>query len=246
MALKSSADVGFLLLGGKSVLAAPLKTINETRERLMEQSDGLGDSDDKWSPVGVGTFEMTQEGFFDSGTNLYHQALEAADPQVLMYAPLGNVIGDHLTGLSAVRTSYAVLPARGAFHKANATYRAETGPEKLGNTRITAHHVARTTAGPTDTASYNWLASSANGGVGYLGVSALTLGGYTSVTVAIRDSTDDITFADLITFTAVTAAPTAERKTVTGTIDQYTLTRHTFNGAGTGQSITFACGLGRN
>jgi hypothetical protein len=106
--------------------------------------------------------------------------------------------------------------------------------------------VARTTAGPTDTNSDEWAASSANGGAGYLSVSALTLGGYTSVTVVIRHSTDDITFADLITFTAVTAAPTAERKTVTGTINKYTLTRHTFNGAGTGQSITFAAGLGRS
>ena len=90
------------------------------------------------------------------------------------------------------------------------------------------------------------FASSALGAVGYLGVSALTLGGYTSVTVVIRDSTDDIAFADLITFTVVTTAPTAERITVAGTVNRYTLTRYTFNGAGSSQSITFAAGLGRS
>lgn len=246
MAKKSSADVGFFLLGGRSVLAAPLTAITERRERLVEQVDGLGDSDDKWGAIGQGQFEMTQEGFYNSGTGSWHEALETADPQVLMYAPVGNVIGDDLVALSGVRTVYNRQPARGEFHKASATYKAELGPEEAGNSRISAHLVARTTAGPTDTASDDWAASSADGGAVYLGVSALTLGGYTNLTVTIRHSTDDISYADLAVFTVVTAAPAAERKTVAGTINRHTLTRHEFTGAGTGQTATFATGIARN
>jgi len=245
MPKKASPDVGFFLIGGRSVLGAPLTAITESRERMLERIDGLGDSDDKWGDVGVNQFEITQNGFYDSGTGTWHEALELANSQVLMYAPEGNAIGDDLVALAGVRTTYERQAVSGEFHKASAIYRAESGPEEMGNTRVTAHHVARTTAGPTDTSSDDWTASSANGGVGYLGVSALTLGGYTDVTIVIRDSTDDITFADLITFTAVATAPTAERQIVAGTVNRYTLTRHTFNGAGAGQSITFTAGLGR-
>ena len=244
MAKKASPDVGFFLIGGRSVLGAPQTEITESRERVLEQTDGLGDSDDTWGDVGVSKFEMTQNGFYSSGSGSYHEALELANPQVLMYAPEGNAIGDDLVALSGVRTTYERLLARGEFHKARATYKAESGPEEMGNTRITAHLLARTLA-TEDTASDDWTTSSANGAVAYLGVSALALGGYTDVTIVIRDSTDDISFADLVTFTNVSTAPTAERKTVAGTINRYTLTRHTFNGAGASQSITFAAGLGR-
>ena len=122
--------------------------------------------------------------------------------------------------------------------------KAENGPEELDNSRISANHVARTLA-TEDTTSHDWTASSANGAAGYLGVSALSLGGYTDVTVVIRDSSDDAVFVDLITFVNVSAAPNAQRVTVAGTVDRYTLTRHTFNGAGSSQTITFATGLGR-
>lgn len=246
MARKSSADVGFLLIGGRSVLGAPLTEIGESRERLVEQVDGLGDTDDKWGDVGVSQFEMTQSGFYNSGTGSYHEALELSNPQVLMYGPEGNAIGDDIVALSGVRTTYNRLPARGEFHKANAVYKAEDGPEELGKSRISAHHVARTTAGPTDTASHDWTAATTVGGAAYLGVSALTLGGYTNLTVKVRHSTDDISFSDLVTFTVVTSAPAAERKTIAGTINRYTLTRHEFIGAGSGQTATFAVGIGRS
>lgn len=88
-------------------------------------------------------------------------------------------------------------------------------------------------------------ANSANGGAGYLQVTALDLGGYTDAVVKIRDSADNVTFADLITFTAVTAAPDAERKTVTGTVDRYLATSLAFSGAGSNPSITYAVGFAR-
>ena len=62
-------------------------------------------------------------------------------------------------------------------------------------------------------------ANSSGGGVGYLQVTAMT--GFGQFVGKIRDSADDVTYADLITFTAVTSAPDAERKTVTGTVDRY-------------------------
>lgn len=83
-------------------------------------------------------------------------------------------------------------------------------------------------------------ANSSGGAVGYQQVSAFS--GFTGFVGKIRDSADDVTYADLITFTNVTSAPIAERATVTGTIDRYL----SFDGNVTGTgSITVFSGLSR-
>lgn len=82
--------------------------------------------------------------------------------------------------------------------------------------------------------------STVNGGAGYQAVSALS--GFTGFIGKIRHSTDDITYADLITFTNVTAAPAAERKTVSGTVNRYLCFDGDVTGAG---SITPFCGFSR-
>jgi len=158
MTKRSSADVAFLLIGGRSVLSAGITVVRESREHVLEQVDGLGDSDDTWGAVGQRKFTIEQEGFFDKGTGSLHEALETADPQVLMLAPNGNSIGDRLVALSGVITIYNVLPARGEFHKANAAYKADLGPEP--SARIGAPLTARTAASD-ETDSDDWGATEA-------------------------------------------------------------------------------------
>ena len=75
-------------------------------------------------------------------------------------------------------------------------------------------------------------------GVADLHLCGLTLVGYTSVTVKVRHSTDNITFTDLATFTNVTAIHQTNRQTITGTINRYLAISWLFNGSGSGQSIT--------
>ena len=84
-------------------------------------------------------------------------------------------------------------------------------------------------------------ANSANGAVGYQQVTAFS--GFTGFIGKIRDSADDITFADLITFADVTRAPAKERATVAGTIDRYLAYDGHVTGSG---SITVFVGLSRS
>jgi hypothetical protein len=86
------------------------------------------------------------------------------------------------------------------------------------------------------------------GGAAYLQVTSLTLGGYTGVTVKVRDSADDASYADLATFATVTAAPNAQRVALSATA---AVARHLaigvdFEGAGAGASMTFMVGFCRN
>ncbi len=248
MPLKSSKDVGFLLIGGRNVLGAPLTSIGEARERLLEQIDGIGDSTDAWGAVGQRIFEMTQEGFYNSGIGSSHEALEAADPQPLLYALAGNVVGDEFVGISAARTIYDKLPAKGAFHKAKATYKSADFYADVGKGKVTTPYAVYTTVGPTDQAIIDNLAASAAGAILWLGLSALVLDGGTNLAVELRHSTDNFAGdnTQLGAFTVVTTAPFSQRLVVAGTVKRYIRARHTFaGGAGALRSATFATGVER-
>jgi hypothetical protein len=84
-------------------------------------------------------------------------------------------------------------------------------------------------------------ASSANGAVGVLHVTANSSDGAT--TVKIQHSTDNSTWADLLTFAVVGAGTkTAERVAVTGTVNRYVRATWTLAGSA---SVTLAVALCR-
>lgn len=84
------------------------------------------------------------------------------------------------------------------------------------------------------------LASTVNGGVGY--AQCTQYSGITNVVLKIRHSPDDVTYADLITFTTITAIG-GQRATVSGTVDRYLCSTGTITGAG---SVTVFSGFSRN
>lgn len=85
-----------------------------------------------------------------------------------------------------------------------------------------------------------------NGGVAYLQVTQLVLGGYTNWVVKVRHSVDNITFADLATFTVRTAIGAERLPVVAGTaVNRYLATSVALTGAGSGPSITCMVGFAR-
>jgi hypothetical protein len=83
------------------------------------------------------------------------------------------------------------------------------------------------------------------GGAGYLEVTSLTLGTWTSVTIIFRHSVDNSTFADLLSMTTRTVFG-AERKVLApGPVNRYLALTTDFIGAGSGGSITFLAGFAR-
>jgi hypothetical protein len=77
--------------------------------------------------------------------------------------------------------------------------------------------------------------STVNGGAGIQAVSQYA--GFSGVVGKIQHSPDDSTWADLITFVNVTAAPGAARVTAAGTVDRYT--RYTRDVTGSGSFTPF-------
>lgn len=319
-----SASFGVLLVDGYDFLAAKVKNVTHKVTAIQERSDGLGDSTEAMTPVGVSKLEVTQAGaFFDDTTNGIHALLSTianlAVSRSLVAAFAGNTIGKAFLGISGLYGMvYDVLGQAALLTKANVTY-AVTGTLDRGvilnqlvaktvswNTKtdgfsvdytldtsqrvipITSNTLANpsvvttpvphglttgqailiagvATSSPTingqrtvtvissttfsvpvnvttpGTGGTFVLASTVNGGAGYQAISAFS--GFTGFIGKIRSSPDDITYADLITFTNVTAGPIAERKTVAGTVDRYLC----FDGAVTGAgSISAFVGFSRS
>jgi hypothetical protein len=84
-------------------------------------------------------------------------------------------------------------------------------------------------------------ANSSNGASGYQEVTAMA--GFTGYVGKLRDSPDDVTYADLLTFANVTAAPNAQRVTVAGVVDRYVSHDGDVTGAG---SLTVFSGVARS
>jgi hypothetical protein len=87
--------------------------------------------------------------------------------------------------------------------------------------------------------SVDQTASTTNGGVGYLHVTANTRNG--AITVKVQHSSDNSTFADLITFTSVTSTTiVSERIAVTGTVNRYVRASYTVAGSSGSATTTVA------
>ncbi len=84
-------------------------------------------------------------------------------------------------------------------------------------------------------------ADSIAGGYGYQQVTEFS--GFGGFIGKIRDSDDDITYGDLVTFTDVTGQPAVERKLQAGTIDRFLAYKGDATGAGV---IKVFCGFSRN
>jgi hypothetical protein len=83
-------------------------------------------------------------------------------------------------------------------------------------------------------------ANSTGGGIGFQQVTAFS--GFTGYVGKVRDSADDVTYADLVTFANVTSAPAAEAVTVSGTVDRYLAADGNVTGSG---SVTVFIGFAR-
>ncbi len=240
MALRGQPDVGFILFAGYDIMGL-ITGLGEKVEAVLEQSDGLGDATDEHTAVGMAKFDLSFDGFYDS---VIIQALEALTAKAAMiYSLISNTIGDRAVGVNAIAATITRGPSRDALTKANLAFKSDEGHD-VG--QISAPHATRTTLGPTETATDDWSASSASGAIAYLVCDALTLDGGTNLQVDIIDSSDDISYLDLITFTALTVIG-SERKTVAGTVERYTQTRHEFTGASGGsRTCNFATVVVRN
>lgn len=188
----------------------------------------------------IGTLKDGQwsaSGFLDESTSGgVGEVLDAAlgdDHTEISFYPTGDAVGEIGYGVKAVETSKEVSAPVAGVVEVTAEAQANNAAERLTSRRALSSATASGTATSVDNS-----ASSSAGAVGFLHVTSLAGG---TLTVKYQDSTDDNTYADLLTFTATSASTFSERVSVTGTVDQYTRVVHTL----TGGTAIFQTGFGR-
>jgi hypothetical protein len=240
MANYGQSSVGFVLVGGYNLLTYTTDLSPITKEAMFEQSDTLGDSWIEFLPVGVQKAYFTIKGFYDddAASTAGIVATATSTERVVCLSLEGNTIGKKFAGFQgSYSAKFNRLLSRGGLHKVDVP-QVISGAQEDGV--ILQDLEAKTIDWDTDSESVDNAALTSNGGAGYIQVTAYS--GLDSAVVKIRHSDDDATYADLITFTTVTAGPTAERKTVSGTVNRHLLVSGDVTGTG---SITLMVGFSR-
>jgi hypothetical protein len=229
----------FLLVGGLNVSGQTFG-LEENIEESFSDGRGLGVAWGTQLPNGVATITLeTQPGLYDDDAAAAIGALTAyqekgATTQLSCWGVEGSALGAEVTMLNGDYASKWIrIASKDNLHLAHAEHTL-SGAALIGE--VIHGLTAESADGDTEAASLDNSASSASGATCDLHVPALTLAGYTDVVIKVRDSSDDIAFGDLVTFTAVTAVG-AERKTVSGTIERYVAMSWAWTGAGSTQSV---------
>jgi|SRR5665647_633695 len=246
MARFTSADVAFLMVDGYSLLGLTTVLDDGGLQGDFEDVTPLGGSFRCQQYTGASASTISHEGFYDDTAGATNEALVnrviVGTDRIIAFGRSGNTVGADFTGALVKQATYERTIATGAFHKGKASYVVNGRNEG----QICAHLIARTTGASTANSDFTAAATAAAAGaMAYLELSALTLGGYTNLTVKVEQSANGTTgWGDLAVFTASTTAPTAQRVAFAGTVLRYMRVTHAWTGSGTGNSATFAVGVG--
>lgn len=231
---------GTVVLSKEFDISPYLNSVSVTNGVEIPETTTFG-SNDRSYIAGHLEGTISFEGYFDGSEDAIDEILEAALGNAT-YSPVsvsndGAGVGRRAILLEAVSTSYElsspltdVVAISGG---ANANQGLDYGVWLGALSAIT---------GTSTGTSVDNSASSTNGGVAHLHITANTR---SSTTVAkVQHSTDNSVWADLVTFTTVgTGAVTSQRATVTGTVNRY-LRALVTPASGTG-SITFSIAFSR-
>lgn len=187
--------------------------------------------------VGLRDGVVSVSGFSDYGAAgsdaILSGTLQAATNPVLTVSPNGFTVGNRVKMLEAIATQLSQgIPVGGIITFAYNTQ--ATGGIDNG----VWLHALEAETGTENGASVNNGAASTNGYSAHLHV---TVDDASSVTIKVQHAPDDATWADLVSFDAVSGVG-YQRKTGTGTVDQYV--RYIIS-AFTGTSLTFAVAFAR-
>lgn len=191
--------------------------------------------DDKTYIVGLADGTISTSGLFDSSAGASDEVLNGTlgtEDNTFTVLPAGNIEGRRAILANGQLTSYEIAAPVADVISISAEVQADggllhgvalAGSETTGSASATTDGVDNTT-------------STANGGLFNLHVTDNDRDGAT--TIKVQHSADDATYADLVTFTSVSASTTVgESITSTGTVNRYLRTQSTL--AGSSGSVTY-------
>lgn len=231
-------NTGVLVGGGN--LSAFFNEASASQDVETAETTAFGSSA-KTYIIGLKDGTMSVSGMFDGAQGSVDEQIEAVlgaeAASVATIAPEGLAVGKASYSCAARKTSYEVSSPVGDVVSTSLSIQADGG---IDRGVLLAAGAAVTTSG--EGAGQDNSASTPNGGVAFLHVTANTRNG--ASTFKVQHSVDGVTYADLVTFTSVPSSTTsAERVAVTGTVNRYLRASHAPGGS-TG-SVTYTMAFAR-
>ena len=210
-----------------------LNEATTTQEIETAETTAFAD-EDKTYIVGLADGTISTSGMFDSSAGASDAVLQGMiqqDDNTFTVLPEGSALGRRAILANGMLTSYEVSSPVSDVVAISAEIQADGG--LIHGVDLTGQQIVA--ASGVTTAVDNG-GSTANGGLFNLHVTANTRDG--AATIKVQHSSDNLTFADLVTFTSVSASTTVgESITSTGTVNQYLRAEHTL--AGSSGSVTY-------
>lgn len=248
MATPHGASAALLLDGYSLTGFARSAQAEPTQEILDASTFGLA-SRAKLPGLKHGTFSA--EMFYDTTTatgswdiikgKFGAQTPGVPAPATINFGPNGFALGAQIAMLYANTVKAEPKMVFGDLTMAMLTAEAEEDGVDFG---VSLHALSVETDVSSDGAAVDNATSSANGGVGALHVTAIA-GAAPSVVFKVQHSTDNSTWVDLITFSAVTAANSTRRTEVAAGTTVRRYLRYSYAFGGTTSSVTFHVSFAR-
>jgi hypothetical protein len=242
MAEKDSSNYGFFTIDGYDCLGFSTSIEDGGEVAKTVERTPLGASVERKVVLSqLEPITVRQAGFFDDASDIdLAMSGNRGEEQIVCMAPTGNLLSELFVGVVGGLTVEEKPEARGDLIRTSLAWEAQAYERGF----IIAPKLARAAAGNTQATPHVDPAATTDGAVCYLAMTALTLGGYTNVTVKVRHSPDGAVWADLATFTARTLRG-AQRLVVAGNVDEQLALSWAYGGAGAGPSWTGLVGVKR-
>lgn len=207
-------------------LSGYLSSVSVSGEADTAETSTLG-STAKTYIAGLKDATLSAEGFFSAevGGSDVRLASQLGTEVVFTVVLSADAVGAMGYGMKAIETTYEAGAEIGGAVAVSMEGQSTVGQEPI---RV-LHALGAETATGTGTSVDNG-ASSTNGYAAYLHVTSAS-GSTPSLTVKVQHSADNSSWADLATFTAVTAANAYERVTGSGTVNRYIRAQFTISGS---------------
>jgi len=211
-----------------------LNEATETTEIETAETTAFG-SPDKSYIVGLADGTISTSGMFDStagASNAVLNGMIGDDDNTFTVLPEGATAGRRSIIANGQLTSYEVSSPVGDVISISAEIQADGGLLH----GVALNGLTVTSASAANTTGIDNGGSTSNGGLFNLHLTSNTRDG--QATIKVQHSSDDNTYTDLVTFTALSASVTGgESIASTGTVNRYLRTSSTL--AGTSGSVTY-------
>ena len=193
--------------------------------------------------TGVADATLTAEGFFVSSSSdgsvedVLHSALPTSGQNVWSYWPAGTSTGNAGRGMTSIETGYTITSPVDGTIDISIDGQISDGADRIISLQLLSCAVTSTGQG----VGLDNTAATTNGGIGYY---QRTSGSTNDILVAIQDSNNNSTFADLIAFSSGSSR-SGQRIAVAGTVKQYVREVHTTTGPAISAGINFNVGFRR-